>query len=148
VIVKAQNLLVLSDVEFMSLVANYFRSIVDLGTAGQSATPTSVSDEKAVMENTQEEEMGVAGVGFLEKTLTDKDKEEANETGKEVAVREKEATPTAKKVLPRVKVQLSVTNFRVAIIEDVYTKNPQALTLRVRRYSAGRAWHVGGAVEW
>ena len=140
VIAKAQNLLVLSDVEFMSTVANYFRALVDLDAAGKSATPTSTSEEQVAAENVQDEEMGVAGVGSLERTLTDKDLEEKEvKTGIEVAVGEKEGTPSsAKLVLPRLKAQLSVSNFRVAIIEDVYTKNPQALTLRVSHWETGR----------
>ncbi len=114
---KAQDLLVLSDVEFMSLVANYFRAIVE---------PKTSSSDKG----TQEEESG-----SLEDTLKSKDLEEDRQQppdGSQAVVTSGKGSSS--KALPRLKAQVSVSNFRVAIIEAFYTEKPQALTLRVRYY--------------
>lgn len=113
VIVRAQHLLVLSDVEFMNTVVNYLKAIFDPKV--NQASPSSESIEETVKGAPE-----LSETSSLEVTLTASS-----------VLQEEQEKPVSKLSLPRIKCQVSVTNFRVAIIEDVYTENPQALTLRV-----------------
>ena len=112
VVVGAQDLLVLSDVEFMSMVANYLRAIFD-----PKVNMASLASE--AMEETVKEGQELSEASSLESTTLNLPDENV---------------PDEKTVSKRpslwIKCQVSVTNFRVAVIEDVYTENPQALTLR------------------
>ena len=132
-IVKAQDLLILSDVEFMSLVADYLRAIFDPKKVSQSLVPppsTTAPSGTAVVEVGEKCLLETP----LENTLTTSQRQDGIK--KTVGVAE-EGKPAASKPLPRVKAEVSISNFRVAIIEDVYTEKPQALTLRVRGSPSG-----------
>ena len=107
----------------MSTVANYFQGIFD-----PAAIPQQLKD-------------GTRADSDLEDTLK---VPEAAAGGKdsrgdsvvpalEASGRKGEAATVAAKPLPKLKCQISISNFRVAIIEDVYTKQPQALSLNVCR---------------
>ena len=135
-IVKAQDLLILSDVEFMSSVADYLRAIFDPKKVSQSLVPppsTTAPSGTAVVE-VGEKCLLETEPSPLENTLTTSQRQDGIK--KTVGVAEK-GKPAASKPLPRVKAQVSISNFRVAIIEDVYTEKPQALTLRVRGSPSG-----------
>ena len=134
-IVKAQNLLILSDVEFMSSVADYFRAINDPNKVSQSSVPlpsTTAPPRTAVVEGGEKRLLETDRTPLENTTTTSQQQDGIKKT---VDVAEK-GKPAAIKPLPRVKAQVSISNFRVAIIEDVYTENPQALTLRVRGYQS------------
>ena len=111
---KAEKLLVLSDVDFLSVNVNYFKSIADLAIPRKTE---SVSDL---------EETLTAGTAPLQLSGTASDDPKTQP--------KKEVAPAAKKkALPKLKVEANIQEFRVAIIEAVDEPQPQALTLKVVR---------------
>lgn len=108
VLLKAERLLLLSDVAFMSTNVNYFKSIAELAIPPKSEPPSDF------------EETLTAGTATL---LASTASTELEPTKKEVA--------KAKKPLPRLKIEANIKEFRVAIIEAVDEPQPQALTLKV-----------------
>ena len=123
VIVKAHDLLVLSDVDFISTVVNYLRAIFDpkVNQASHEVVEESVTElismDDLLVQETIRMVPEISDSSSLESTLT------ASSALEEKSV--------SKRPLLLIKFEVSITNFRVAIIEDVYTENPQALTLRV-----------------
>ncbi len=121
VILKAERLLVLSDVEFMKDMADHFLPIFSKET---QATP-----EPSELELSLDEED--AGLTLVAPTLQTSGTDD-------VAVVTSDSPPVEDKLvamaksLPHVKVDVSMKDFRVALIEDVKTEDPQALTLKVR----------------
>ena len=104
--------------EFVSTVTDYFRGIFGVSTANNKDDLTSSSNFEKSLEKTLEGKE----LAILEAPPSLKMEEKA--------VVKKGKKPV-KKALPKLKCQLTVSNFRVAIIEDVYTDDAQALTLRV-----------------
>ena len=108
---KAEKLLILSDVDFLSVNVNYFKSIADLAIPRKTE---SVSDL---------EETLTAGTAPLQLSGTASDDPKTQP--------KKEVAPAKKKPLPKLKVEANIQEFRVAIIEAVDEPQPQALTLKV-----------------
>lgn len=113
---NTHDLLILSDIEFLSNVSQYFTAIFQ---PPSTAKPAAVKDEKE-NERDLEETLTAPGIKQPQETET----AEAPKGG--VHKKEKE-----KVSLPRLKCQVSISNFRVAIVEDVFSENPQALSLTV-----------------
>lgn len=125
VVLKAENLLVLSDVAFMKDVANYFQTTF---TREVTATPEPLEDEPSP--SLDEEDLGLTLVApSLPATST-----------VSAPIASSPSSPAEDKLvailksLPRIKVDVSVKDFRVAVIEDVDADDPQALTLKVHVY--------------
>ncbi len=97
----------------MSTVANYFKGIVD---------PEAISRLKEGQKDAEDEDAVVT------ESLAIKDS--PGPLALE-SVEKKKEEEAAKKILPKMKCQLSISNFRVAIVEDVHTQQPQALSLNV-----------------
>ena len=108
VLLKAEKLLLLSDVAFLSTNVNYFKSIAEL------AMPPKTEPQSDF------EETLTAGTAELLASTASQELEPAR----------KEVTK-AKKPLPKLKVEANIKEFRVAIIEAVDEPQPQALTLKV-----------------
>ena len=100
--------MLLSDVAFLSTNVNYFKSIAEL------ATPP-----RAELSPDFEETLTAGSAALLASTAST-----------ELESAKKEVT-TAKKPLPKLKVDADIREFRVAIIEGVDEPQPQALTLKV-----------------
>ena len=116
VIVRTQDLLILSDVEFLSTVTNYFRATFD---------PKAVQQKQQAGKGEELEDTVKASSSSSLPAVKDTPTTGA---GEEKAA---ESAVAAQKPLPKLKCQLTISNFRVAIIEDVYTENPQAISLNV-----------------
>ena len=121
--VRSHDLLILSDVEFLSTVSEYFQGIFDpkaleglRAAIGEGQGETDFEDT-VVVSNGKAIEPAPAGKAIEATPILES-------AGKGGAV-------VAKKPLPKLKCQLSISNFRVAVIEDVYTEQPQALSLNV-----------------
>ena len=100
----------------MSTLADYFRAIVD-----QEA----IARLKDIQQEPElEDTVKVSGAPAIMDASAVKAVEKKD-------LKEKVSEPVNKTVLPKLKCQLSISNFRVAIIEDVYTQQPQALSLNV-----------------
>lgn len=125
VIVGVQNLLVLSDIEFLSLIGNYFKAIFDPKALPQ---PTSDPSADSELEDTLKQKSNKLDISSSKVSEVVAAKEKSLEAVKE----EEEAVASAQKPFPRIKLQASISNFRVALVEDVYTEHPQALSLNVR----------------
>ena len=124
-IVGLQNLLVLSDIEFLSLIGNYFKGIFDPKALPQSTSDPSADTE---LEDTLKQKSSKINISSSKINEAVAAKEKSLEAVKE----EEEVVASAPKPFPRIKLQASISNFRVAIVEDVYTEQPQALSLNVR----------------
>ena len=106
VLFSAENFLILSDLDFLKVMSDYFKVIFDPKANkkdSSKADPTATDTSK--LENRKSKLV-------KQETLSDSKK--------------KKAAP-----LPKMKVNASIKNFRVALIENVDTKQPQALTLKV-----------------
>ena len=114
VIFKAQKLLILSDVEFMKTMADYFTAAFDPNKNKKDSTKDSTKDP----ENTD-----------LEKTLTEDTKPKLVKQDTVLTKKKKKAAP-----LPKMKINASIKDLRVALIENVDTPQPQALTLKVSSF--------------
>ena len=99
--------------DFLSTISNYFRATFD---------PKAISREQPTQNGDSELEITTKPEGTFAIEAAPSSETKAKEV--------KETAP-AKKVLPKLKCQLFVSNFRVAIIEDVFTKQPQAISLNV-----------------
>ena len=110
VLLKAEKLLLLSDVAFLSTNVNYFKSIAKLAILQKTESPSDSDFEETL----------TAGTATLL----------ASTASTELEPAKKEVTK-AKKPLPRLKVEANIKEFRVAIIEAVDEPQPQALTLKV-----------------
>lgn len=106
VILKAENLLVLSDVEFMKAVSDYFTAIFDQSKVKQNTDKNATSSD-------------------IEETLTENNKHKLVKQDT-VSGKKKSTSP-----IPKIKVNASIKNLRVALIENIDTPKPQALTLKV-----------------
>ncbi len=111
VIFKAQKLLILSDVEFMKTMSDYF-------TAAFDPNKTKKEDSTKDTVNTD-----------LEKTLTEDTKPKLVKQDTVLAKKKKKSSP-----LPKMKINASIRDLRVALIENVDTPQPQALTLKVSSF--------------
>ena len=108
VLLKAERLLLLSDVAFLSTNVNYFKSIAELAIPPKTEPPSDF------------EETLTAGTAALLASTASTELEPV-----------KKKVTTAKKPLPKLKVEADIKEFRVAIIEAVDEPQPQALTLKV-----------------
>ena len=97
VFLKAENLLVLSDVEFLKAMAEYFTAIFN--------QPTKLEDEESIEGSVQSFSSSVS--------------------------EQPEEKPLSK-TLPKITLDASIKDFRVALIEEVETEQPQALSLKVK----------------
>lgn len=112
---KAEKLLLLSDVDFLSTNVNYFKSIADL------AMPPKLETHP----DSEMEETLTAGSESMHVTTA---------TAAALATTELSKEGVKSKPLPKLKVEANVKEFRVAIIEAVDEPQPQALTLKVFCY--------------
>ena len=106
---KAEKLLLLSDVAFLSTNVDYFKSIAQLAIPPKTEPPCSDIEETLTA--------GTAAL-LLSTALTELE-----------PVKRDVAKP--KRPLPRLKVEASIKELRVAIVEAVDEPQPQALTLKV-----------------
>ena len=106
VLFSAENFLILSDLDFLKVMSDYFKTIFD---PKANKKDSSIADPTATDTSKQENRKSKL---VKQETLSDSKK--------------KKAAP-----LPKMKVNASIKNFRVALIENVDTKQPQALTLKV-----------------
>ena len=102
----------LSDVEFLQAMSEYFAVVFS-----KKLEPP--------IETTADEEKKVKPEEVVEEDLE-------SEKAKELLG--KEQVPPVKSSLPKIKVEASVKDFRVALIEDVNAPEPQALTLKVNNF--------------
>lgn len=110
VLLKAESLLILSDVEFLSTTVNYFKSIADF------AIPT--KNQQTDLQSDLEETLTAGSAALLAPTTT-------------LELDKKEDTAKKSKPLPKMKVEANIKEFRIAVIEAVDEPQPQALTLKV-----------------
>ena len=117
VLFSSENLLVLSDVEFLSAVANYFKSIAE--TVLKPTEPAAVKDDGGKSAD-------------LEETLTAEDKKSvAYQVLQKPKDKIKKTVAKKKQSLPRLKLEGSIKDLRVSLVEAVDEPRPQALTLKV-----------------
>ena len=96
VLVRGENLLILSDLEFLQTIIEYFKAIFSKPNQQEIREP---------------EKPSLTGDG--------------ESTGDDLPVQKKEEQPVAvRKSFPKIKVEASIKNFRVAIIETVETIDP------------------------
>jgi hypothetical protein len=131
--VKSQDLLILSDVEFLSTVSDYFRGIFDPKALEQLKEAGARKEEG---KDGLEETVKASSTSALEVSSTPE--------LTRVAAKTVVAKPLPKTPLPKVKAQLTISNFRVAVIEDVYTEHPQAISLNVRMLLGNRCCYESG----
>lgn len=115
VLLRAEKLLLLSDVDFLSATANYFKSIATF------AMPPKTELESA----SDLEETLTAGTSASPSAVP------AMTTPVTLELAKKEAPVAKRKPLPKLKVEANIKEVRVAIIEAVDEPEPQALTLKV-----------------
>ena len=106
---KAEKLLLLSDVAFLSTNVDYFKSIAQLAIPPKTESPPPDMEETLT-----------AGTAALLSSTTSTELE---------PVKREIAKP--KRPLPKLKVEANIKELRVAIIEAVDEPQPQALTLKV-----------------
>ncbi|XP_064395949.1 intermembrane lipid transfer protein VPS13A-like isoform X2 [Halichondria panicea] len=105
--VKAEKLLVLSDLEFMKTMSDYFTAAFDPNKNKKDSTKDTENAD-------------------LDKTLTKDTKPKLVKQDTILAKKQKKTAP-----LLKIKVNASIKDLRVALIENVDTPQPQALTLKL-----------------
>ena len=117
---KAEKLLLLSDVDFLSTNVNFFKSIADLAMPPKLETHPHSEMEETLTAGS--ETMHVTTVDATAVTAAARATTELSKKG------------VKSKPLPKLKIEANIKEFRVAIIEAVDEPQPQALTLKVVCY--------------
>ena len=132
VIIKVGTLLAITDLEFMTTMRDYFTAVGER-VVPPSASSISSSEGSSVslsISGSSEEDMSKTLVPVPSSGETAAAKKEEEEE-KEKAAPSALAGGFSFKSLPKIKVEAVVKDFRVAIIEDVDSEDPQALQLKV-----------------